>query len=90
MKKVRMIVSGRVQGVAFRMYTQHEARSLGLTGYVRNLYNGDAEIVAEGEDDVVDMLIAWAYKGPPGARVDDVQLAVLEPGGDYKDFSIRY
>jgi acylphosphatase len=88
-RQAHITVRGIVQGVCFRAYTQDEARSLGLTGYVRNLRSGDVEIVAEGEDDQITRLIAWARRGPPLARVEDVAVTFAEPTGAFRDFSIR-
>ena len=68
-KKVRAIVSGRVQGVWYRAHTRDKARELGLHGYVRNLADGDVEIVAQGEQSAVDALIDWSWTGPPMAQV---------------------
>ncbi|RMF27840.1 MAG: acylphosphatase, partial [Cyanobacteria bacterium J083] len=65
MKRVKAIVSGKVQGVGFRMHTLKQAKKLNLKGYVRNLSNGNVEIVAEGEDEKVDSLINWAKSGSP-------------------------
>lgn len=90
MKTVRMIVSGRVQGVFFRASTREEARRLGVQGYVRNLANWDVEIVAEGDDAQVDQLTRWAREGPPSARVDDLRVEALTYEGTFADFSIRH
>jgi acylphosphatase len=84
-----IIVRGIVQGVAFRIYTQRQARLLGLNGYVRNLASGDVEIVAQGESGAVDRLIAWARRGPPAARVDDVRVEYRKPTVDYGGFDIQ-
>ena len=89
MKKVRIIVSGRVQGVFFRVSAREEARRLGVEGTVRNLANRDVEIVAEGEDGPVDRLTQWARQGPPAARVDDLQVKILAYEGTMAGFTIR-
>lgn len=83
-------VYGVVQGVGFRYNTQYKATALGLTGYARNLDDGSVEVVACGEQQQVDQLVAWLNSGGPrGARIDRV---LVEPQGvaDYKGFSIRY
>ena len=72
MKAVQARVSGRVQGVSFRWYTEEKARSLGVTGWVRNEPDGSVLVHAEGEDDAVDALVAWCRTGPSMARVTDV------------------
>jgi acylphosphatase len=88
--RLRLIVSGRVQGVFFRHSTMEEARSLGITGWVRNLFSGDeVEIVAEGPRRNLQMLWAWAQTGPPGARVDNVIEEWSEPRGEFTAFRVR-
>jgi acylphosphatase len=72
MRRVRAIVTGRVQGVAFRASTVHEGRALGLTGWVRNLADGSVELEAQGDEARVASLLAWCAHGPPAARVDHV------------------
>jgi acylphosphatase len=74
MRRVRAIVTGRVQGVAYRASTVFEARGLGLTGWVRNLPDGAVELEAQGDDAVVDALLAWCADGPPAARVAGVSV----------------
>ena len=87
--QAHVTVRGVVQGVAFRAYTQREARSLGLRGYVRNLPDGSVEIVAQGERDAVERLVAWARVGPAAARVRDVSVTYAEPTDAFPDFGIR-
>ena len=72
MKAVQARVSGRVQGVSFRWYTQGRARELGVTGWVRNEPDGSVLLHAEGEDEAVDALVDWCRTGPSTARVADV------------------
>jgi acylphosphatase len=70
-------VRGRVQGVGFRASTAHEARRLGLSGWVRNLPDGTVEVAARGEAAAVDALIGWLAQGPRGARVTGVDVEDL-------------
>lgn len=88
-KRVRLTVTGVVQGVGFRMYAQREARHLGLTGFVRNRPGGEVEIVAEGDGAAVDRIIAWAHQGPPAARVERVETEAAEPTGEFDGFDVR-
>jgi len=68
----RFLVSGRVQGVSFRAYTQARARELGLAGHARNLPDGRVEVFAEGAPAAIDALAEWLWQGSPGARVSGV------------------
>ncbi len=78
MKTVRILVSGRVQGVGFRAFAVREARELGLDGWVRNLPDGRVEAVARGEDDAIEVFAAALRRGPLTARVDEVTVAETE------------
>lgn len=90
MKKVKVIVSGQVQGVWFRASTYKKAVELGINGYVRNLINGDVEFVAEGEESKVEKLIEWAKRGPELAHVEKIKVEVLEYNNEFDDFSIGH
>jgi len=86
----RMVVSGMVQGVGFRYFTCRLAQEYPVTGYVRNLPNGDVEIVAEGEDSAVDTMVQWAREGPTWAHVRNAQEEELPYQGEYRDFGVRF
>jgi acylphosphatase len=73
-ERARLVVRGGVQGVWYRGSMQREARTLGLVGWVRNRPDGAVEAEAAGAAETIDRLLAWARRGPPGARVDDVQV----------------
>ena len=66
-------VSGQVQGVFFRVSSQQVAIDFGLSGYVRNLADGDVEVLISGERDKVDKMLEWLAHGPPEAKVDNLQ-----------------
>jgi acylphosphatase len=87
--RVRVIVKGRVQGVYFRASTVQQARHLGLTGWVMNRHEGSVELLAEGRSDRIEELIAWCRQGPPGARVDEVDLQREGFRGEFTEFRIR-
>ncbi len=72
MKRVHLLISGRVQGVCYRMYACEQADRLGVKGWVRNLPDGRVEAVAEGSDEMVDAFVEWCRRGPPHARVTNV------------------
>jgi acylphosphatase len=86
--RVRVLVSGQVQGVFFRVMCERRARDLDLGGWVRNLRDGRVEAVFEGRADDVDAAVAWCREGPPGARVTSVEV-VEEPLEGERDFRIR-
>ncbi len=90
-KKVRahLLISGRVQGVAFRCYTINNAQNLGIRGWVRNCWDGKVEIVMEGEEEKVKKLIGWCYQGPGSAIVEKVDIEWGKYKGEFKTFSIR-
>ncbi|MCF8113151.1 MAG: DNA polymerase IV [Desulfotignum sp.] len=87
---VKALVSGKVQGVFFRMETRKAARKAGVAGYVRNLADGSVEAVFQGSPQQVDQMVQWCRNGPPAARVDQVatQKISILPGCD--SFEIRY
>ncbi len=68
---------GRVQGVGYRASTAHEARRLGLSGWVRNLPDGTVEVAARGDAAAIEALIRWLGQGPRGARVTGVEVEEL-------------
>ena len=80
--QIHIIVSGRVQGVFFRYATQAVAEKLGLDGWVRNLYDGRVEVIAEGPQDKLEELLSFVKKGPRGARVEDLRYEWDEPVRD--------
>ncbi|MEO0122811.1 MAG: acylphosphatase [candidate division WOR-3 bacterium] len=88
--RVHLYISGRVQGVFFRVHTQELAQRLGITGWVKNLDDGRVEIIAEGKETDLQKLIDWCWQGPPGARVDDVEIVYEEPTSEFRSFDIKY
>ncbi|MEW6078909.1 MAG: acylphosphatase [Thermodesulfobacteriota bacterium] len=86
--RVHVIISGRVQGVCFRMETKREADSCGVSGWVRNLPDGNVEAVLEGERSLVEAVVAWCRQGPPASRVSRVIVTEQPAGGDQQGFRI--
>jgi len=84
----RFVVRGRVQGVGFRYFTREVALSEGVTGWVRNLPNGQVEALVEGDAEAVTRMERALRSGPPGARVDSVYVDSEEPTGAYATFSV--
>jgi acylphosphatase len=81
-------VKGRVQGVSFRFATHAKALKLHLTGWVKNLPNGDVHIEAEGSETNINSLIDWCYVGPPLAKVEEV-IAEENHVKDHRNFEIK-
>jgi acylphosphatase len=88
--RARVIIEGRVQGVFFRASTRDEARKLGISGWVRNLPNGDVEGLFEGDKSTVTRMLAWCYKGPPYAAVHKVNVSYEPFVGDQVGFQVVY
>ncbi|MEE6281555.1 acylphosphatase [Georgenia sunbinii] len=82
MRRSHAIVSGRVQGVGYRLSCVRQAEALGVAGWVRNLPDGTVEAVLEGEDDAVAGALRWLHDGPSGARVERVEVRDEEPLGE--------
>ena len=82
-------IGGRVQGVGFRYYAERQARRLGLTGWVRNLPDGDVELVAEGDEDSLQKMLTWCHAGPPSAAVTHVQTDWTAAQGEFAEFRVR-
>ncbi len=91
-KKVsaRVLVSGRVQGVYFRMETRQAAERYGVSGWVRNKRDGTVEALFEGSQTQVAGILEWCEKGPPLARVQDVDIHWGEYSGAFDHFEVRY
>jgi acylphosphatase len=84
----KFVISGRVQGVGFRWFTQDAARREGVMGWVRNLPDGRVEVLVEGESDAVTNMERAIRMGPRGARVEKVDVDDEEVGG-YRSFTIE-
>ena len=87
--RIRLLVSGRVQGVGFRYAAREAASACGVAGWARNLPDGSVEIVAQGSPDAMDRMTAWARRGPPGARVDRVEEERVSVAAEPSGFEIR-
>ncbi|AKH16217.1 acylphosphatase [Deinococcus grandis] len=85
--RLTALITGTVQGVGYRRYVQRYARDLNLAGYAENLSDGRVEVVAEGHKDDLARLLHWLRRGPPHARVQDVQTQQSEATG-LKDFHL--
>lgn len=90
MKRVRVWVSGRVQGIFFRANTRRKAMDLNLKGWVKNLDDGRVEAVIEGKDSDVKKMLEFMQKGPLGARVTKFDIKEEKYKGEFEFFEIKY
>lgn len=90
MIRAHMLISGFVQGVCYRWFVEKEATSLGLTGYVKNRYNGKVEVVVEGERGLIEEFIKALKVGPSSADVRDIKIEWQEYKGEFSGFGIRF
>jgi len=88
--RLHAIVHGEVQGVSFRANTQREAVRRHLTGWVRNLWDGSVEVVAEGSLAALEEFERYLHRGPAMAEVERVDVTYSEATGEFSSFNIRY
>ena len=88
--RAHIVIGGLVQGVFFRASTQRAAQKNGLTGWVKNRFDGRVEAVFEGEKTHVEDTIEWCRQGPLGADIEDVDVAWEDFKGEFDSFSIVY
>ena len=88
--RAHLMISGRVQGVFYRMETKSAADRIGVSGWVRNKRDGRVEAIVEGEKQKVDALIRWCKTGPPAARVHDVEVTWEPYQGKFASFEVTY
>lgn len=89
-KRIRAVVIGTVQGVGYRYFTIMRASGLGIVGYVKNLPNGNVEVIAEGEESDLDTLVSYLKRGPSGAYVREVVAVKLPATGEFYNFSVEH
>jgi len=89
-KRLHLIIKGRVQGVFYRHNAKKKALALNLKGYVKNLDNGDVEIIAEGPEDKLNELIKWCWHGSPFSKVENIEVKWSNPENEYTDFFVKY
>ena len=84
-----VIICGNVQGIFFRKFIKDNAQRLGVKGFARNK-DGMVEAVFEGEDENVKELVSLCKQGPPGARIENMEIKDEEYKGEFEDFKIKY
>ncbi len=88
-KRVYVVISGRVQGVAFRASCQRQAVALNVRGWVRNRWDGAVEALFEGAPAAVDAMVRWCYDGPPMADVRSVEIVTPPDAPPERGFRVR-
>ncbi|MFP3869796.1 MAG: acylphosphatase [Syntrophobacteria bacterium] len=88
--RAHVLISGHVQGVFFRAYTQQAALERGVHGWVRNTRDRRVEAVLEGEKEQVQDMIRWCHRGSPMSQVTAVDVDWQEYSGEFNDFSVKY
>ena len=88
--RAHAVISGRVQGVFFRMETKQAAESRGVVGWVKNKYDGTVEAVFEGSRTKCDSVLEWCRQGPPLSRVDNVEVKWEDSSGGFDGFDVVY
>lgn len=86
--RTHLVIRGLVQGVSYRAAARAEALRLGLTGWVKNLPNGDVEAVVEGEPKGLEEFVAWCRRGPEEARVESVNAHSAAVTGEFSTFAV--
>ncbi|MCV0400909.1 MAG: acylphosphatase [Nitrosopumilus sp.] len=89
-QRIRLFVTGKVQGVFFRQTLKVMAKKNDVFGWVKNLEDGRVEAVLEGETEKVSRLIEWAHGGPANARVEDVDIRNEKFTGEFSKFDVLY
>jgi acylphosphatase len=90
MSRIHVRVKGIVQGVGYRYFVVRKASTLELRGYVKNCYDGDVELEAEGDEENLKTLIEHLHHGPSLSKVADVQVEWLDEEKGYQSFSLRW
>ena len=87
---LQAFVSGNVQGVGFRYFAMSVAKELGLTGWVRNLYDGNVQVAAEGKRTSLETFLERLRQGPRSGRVEEVRFSWLPYQGNFDRFDVRF
>ncbi len=89
-KRIRVVISGRVQGVFFRAETQKQAERYRINGWVRNLRSGKVEALFEGDEFNIHRMVAWCRNGPPLSHVTGIELFEEPYRAEYDNFSVAF
>jgi len=89
-QRIRIIVTGKVQGVFFRQALKVMAKKNNVFGWVKNLKDGRVEAVLEGDEEKISRLVEWAHGGPANARVEDVEIRNEKFSSEFSKFDVVY
>ncbi len=89
-QRIRIIVTGKVQGVFFRQALKVMAKKNDIFGWVKNLENGRVEAILEGDEEKINRLVEWSHGGPANARVEDVEIHNEKFSGEFTKFDVLY
>jgi len=89
-QRIRIIVTGKVQGVFFRQSLKIKAKQNEIFGWVKNLKDGRVEAILEGDEEKINRIIEWAHGGPANARVEDVEIQNEKFIGEFSKFDVLY
>ena len=89
-QRIRIIVTGKVQGVFFRQSLKIKAKQNDIFGWVKNLKDGRVEAILEGNEEKINRIIEWAHGGPANARVEDVEIQNEKFIGEFSKFDVLY
>lgn len=87
--QIHVIIEGRVQGVGFRYYVLEKASELGVSGWVRNTFQGQVEVVAEGQKETLDKFIELLKHGPSLSFITNIEVIRKNASGEFTEFSLR-
>ena len=90
MQAYLVIITGRVQGVGFRWFTEREAQALNVTGHVRNLRDGSVEVLAQGDASELSAFLISLKRGPRASRVDEVKAEPVELDPSLSRFEVTF
>ena len=89
-QRIRIFVTGKVQGVFFRQSLKVMAKKNNVFGWVKNLKDGRVEAILEGSEEQIGRLLEWAHRGPANARVDDVEICNEKFANEFSKFDVLY
>jgi len=90
LRRIHGFVSGRVQGVGFRYFIQQTANEIGITGWVKNTYDGKVEFMAEGTEGQLKLFQRYLSRGPASADVRDLTVDERTATGEFQSFHVRF